>query len=76
MTIYVGCDLGDTNIKAGLVNIKTGEVLVSKSTPTLAHEGHQVVIQRIAELINTIIDESSHPRSEQLGVFFQTGYPA
>jgi len=34
MTNYIGCDLGGTNIKAGIVNLETGSVLHSESIPT------------------------------------------
>ncbi len=35
MTIYIGCDLGGTNIKAGIVNLETGYVLHSESVLTI-----------------------------------------
>ena len=58
MAIYVGCDLGGTNIKAGLVNLREGKVLHSKSTPTLARERHDAVMERMAGLIREVIEES------------------
>jgi len=36
---YVGCDLGGTNIKAGLVDLLSGQVIASKNTKTLSYEG-------------------------------------
>ena len=45
---YVGCDLGGTNIKAGLVDMSTGQVIASKDTKTLSYLGHEAVISRIA----------------------------
>ncbi len=68
MAIYVGCDLGGTNIKAGLVDINSGQVLLSRSAPTLAHEGHNAVIKRMADLINAVINECNCPRSDIRGV--------
>ncbi len=68
MAIYVGCDLGGTNIKAGLVDVKTGEVLISKSTPTLAHEGHDAVIQRMGSFIKDLIQECGTPSCDIRGV--------
>ncbi len=38
---YVGCDLGGTNIKAGLVDLNTGQVIASKDTKTLSYLGHR-----------------------------------
>jgi len=29
---YIGCDLGGTNIKAGLVDLQSGQVISSKNT--------------------------------------------
>lgn len=58
MSIYIGCDLGGTNIKAGLVDLDKGKVLVSESTPTLAHEGPELVMKRMAEFVQALIDRS------------------
>ena len=57
MTYLVGCDLGGTNIKAGLVDITQEKVLHSKSAPTLAYEGHASVMKRMSELIREMIAE-------------------
>lgn len=56
MRIFVGCDLGGTEIKAGLVNIDDGSVLISDSIPTLGRQGPDAVLRRMAELIRTLID--------------------
>jgi glucokinase len=55
MTIFVGCDLGGTNIKAGLVDIDLGRVLVSQSIPTYSRQGPEAVLKRIADLIENLI---------------------
>jgi glucokinase len=55
MTYYVGVDLGGTNIKAGIVDVEAGKVLSAKSVPTLAHEGPDAVIGRMAALIEDAI---------------------
>ena len=44
MRIYVGCDLGGTNIKVGVVDVETGNIIEMQSAPTLAREGHEVFI--------------------------------
>ncbi len=68
MSIYIGCDLGGTNVKAGLVDLQKGEVLLSDSTPTLAHEGPEKVMKRMAEFIQGLIERSVVARSEIKGL--------
>ena len=55
---FIGIDLGGTNIKAALVNVETGEITGATATATQAHEGHDAVIQRMAELAREIIAET------------------
>ncbi|HOV30106.1 MAG TPA: ROK family protein [Anaerolineaceae bacterium] len=55
---YVGCDLGGTNIKAGLVDLLSGQVIASKNTKTLSYEGHEAVIRRMADLIMSLVAEA------------------
>ena len=59
MRVFVGCDLGGTNIKAGLVDIDKGKVLDSDSIPTLSRKGPESVLNRMAELISGLIHKSS-----------------
>lgn len=68
MEYFIGCDLGGTNIKAGLVNIHSGQVIFSKSIPTLSREGSDAVINRMAEVISFLISETQISRSEIGGV--------
>lgn len=68
MRIYIGCDLGGTNIKAGLVDIDSGTVLISDNALTKAAEGHEAVIRRMAGLIEEIIASSEFSKEEVLGV--------
>lgn len=56
---YVGCDLGGTNIKAGLVNMSTGKVVATKGAPTLSHEGPEKVIKRIGKTIQQLVSENN-----------------
>lgn len=53
--LFIGIDLGGTNIKAALVNTDTGEIAATRSTPTRAREGHDAVIAQMAVLIEEII---------------------
>jgi glucokinase len=68
MTIFVGCDLGGTNIKAGLVDISAGKTLHAKSSPTVAQEGPDAVMERMANLILDVIEESGAGRNAIKGV--------
>lgn len=54
----IGCDLGGTNLRAGIVNLKTGQVKHLQSTPTLARQGHDAVMGRMGRLIEQVIAES------------------
>ncbi len=56
MKRYIGCDLGGTNLRAALVDVETGEVLFQQSVPTLAREGHDAVMQRMAGLFLNMIE--------------------
>lgn len=68
MAIYLGCDLGGTNIKAGLVDVARGEIVAVGSSPTLAREGEAVVIERIAGLMERVVASSGIPWGEIRGI--------
>jgi len=55
---YLGVDLGGTRLSAAVVDAGTGEVGGLRTIPTLAREGHDAVVERMAELIETVIAES------------------
>ena len=55
MNVFVGCDVGGTNIQAGLVDIETGSVLTSNSIPTLSRQGPEEVLKRMAKLISDLV---------------------
>jgi glucokinase len=55
MKRFVGCDLGGSNLRAGIVDVKTGDVLNPMSVPTLAREGHEAVMRRMADLCLEVI---------------------
>lgn len=64
MKKIIGCDLGGTNLRAGLVDLETGEISHLTSIPTLAREGHDAVMERMASLLNGVIAESGLDRGE------------
>src|SRR5262245_15216046 len=65
---FIGIDLGGTNIKAALVNTETGEIAVTRSTPTRAREGHDAVIAQMAVLAEEILIASSLSKADVGGV--------
>lgn len=68
MAHYIGCDLGGTNIKAGIVDLEAGSVIIAKSKPTHSIEGHDAVMDRMVVLITSLITESGLDRSKILGL--------
>src|SRR5215208_5617884 len=66
MKKYIGCDLGGTNLRAAIVDVETGSVLHQLSIPTLAREGHDAVMKRVAGLFLQII-ESAGMKKEEIG---------
>ena len=68
MNIYIGIDLGGTLLKAALVDTETGELSGLKQIPTLAREGHDAVMARMADLIGDVIASSSLSKSQINGV--------
>ncbi|MEN4011087.1 MAG: ROK family protein [Chloroflexota bacterium] len=55
MNRYIGCDLGGTNLRAALIDVDSGKVLCQQSVPTLAREGHNAVMERMARLFDAMI---------------------
>ncbi len=68
MNKFIGIDMGGTNLRAGIVEVETGSVIALQSIPTLAREGHDAVMERIAGLIHSLIESAGVPRSDIHGV--------
>lgn len=68
MDNFIGVDLGGTHLRAAVVNTVTGELSGLKMIPTLAREGHQAVIHRMAELILEVVSASGSDPSRIGGV--------
>jgi len=66
MKKYIGCDLGGTNLRAAVVDVENGDVLHHMSIPTLAREGHDAVMQRMADLFLKVI-QSANMKKEEIG---------
>lgn len=68
MKKFVGCDLGGTNLRAGIVDVETGDISELKSIPTLAREGSDAVMERMAQLIEDVIRDSDYAKDEIGGI--------
>lgn len=68
MKKYIGCDLGGTNLRAAIVDVETGDVLHQKSIPTLAREGHEAVMQRMADLFLGVITSAGLQNDDVDGI--------
>lgn len=68
MKKYIGCDLGGTNMRAAIVDVDTGEVLHHMSIPTLAREGHEAVMKRMADLFLQIIESAGMQKDDIGGI--------
>ncbi len=68
MKKYIGCDLGGTNLRAAIVDVEQGAVISQKSIPTLAREGHEAVMGRMAELILQVIQSTGMEKEAMGGI--------
>lgn len=68
MQKFIGVDVGGTNIKVGIVDMENDSVIRSMSAPTLAREGHDAVLQRMADLVNQVIAENHFSKSDIGGI--------
>jgi glucokinase len=66
MKIYIGCDMGGTNLRAAVVDVENGGVLHQVSIPTQARDGHAAVMQRLADLVHHVI-QSAGLQKEHIG---------
>jgi len=51
--LFIGVDVGGTNIKAGLVT-EDGVILTEKKVPTHADKGHEYILKHIAGIVNDL----------------------
>ena len=66
MKKYIGCDLGGTNLRSAIVDVETGHILKQMNIPTLAREGHDAVMTRMADLFLQLI-QSAGMQIEEIG---------
>ena len=68
MKKYIGCDLGGTNLRAAIVDVENGSVLHQLRMPTHAREGHDVVMQRMADLFLRVIESAGLNKDDIGGI--------
>jgi len=68
MKNYIGCDLGGTNLRAAIIDVERGSVLQQMTVPTLAREGHDAVMNRIADLILQLVESTGMSKEEIGGI--------
>ncbi|WP_213585030.1 ROK family glucokinase [Paenibacillus sp. J2TS4] len=65
--LYVGIDLGGTNIKVGVCD-ETGKLLHSYEGPTGTEEGADVILSRIEEYVRKLVSDASLSMDQIEGV--------
>lgn len=68
MKYIVGLDMGGTNLKAGLVNAVTGEIVYSTSMKTESEKGVEDTFDRVANLVETIINQNGITKADVVGI--------
>jgi glucokinase len=68
MKKYIGCELGGTNLRAAIVDVEDGSVLHHLSVPTLARDGHDAVMKRMADLFLHLIQWAGMTKEEIGGI--------
>jgi glucokinase len=68
MKKYVGCDLGGTNMRAAIVDVENGSILYQMSIPTLARDGHDAVMKRMAGLFLQMIEWAGMKKEDIGGI--------
>ena len=65
--MYIGIDLGGTNIAVGIVDDK-GKIIAKDSTPTIAERGYKEIVKDMARLSKKIMADNNIAESEIKGV--------
>jgi len=68
MKKFIGCDLGGTNLRAAIVDVESGDVLHHMSVLTKAREGHNAVMERMANLVLEVIQSAGMEKNEIGGI--------
>ncbi len=65
--MYIGIDLGGTNIAVGIVD-ESGKIIAKDSAPTIAERGYKEIVKNMAELTKKIIADNNLSESDIKGV--------
>ncbi|MBP1994164.1 ROK family glucokinase [Paenibacillus eucommiae] len=65
--IYIGVDLGGTNIKVGICD-ENGQLLHTYEGPTKVEDGAEAVLGRIADYVRKIVDDSDFTWDQVAGI--------
>jgi glucokinase len=68
MKKFIGCDLGGTNLRAAIVDVENGSIIHQMSIPTLARDGHEALMKRMAGLFLQIIEWAGMKKEDIGGV--------
>ena len=68
MKKYIGCDLGGTNLRAAIVDVENGSILHQMSMPTLARDGHEALMKRMAGLFLQMIEWAGMKKEDIGGI--------
>jgi len=68
MKKYVGCDMGGTNLRAAIVDVENGAILHQLSIPTMARDGYQAVMNRMAGFLLHLIESAGMIKDEIGGI--------
>jgi len=68
MKKYIGCDLGGTNMRAAIVDVENGSIIYQMSIPTLARDGHEAVMNRMAGLFLQMIEWAGMKKEDIGGI--------
>jgi len=68
MKKYIGCDLGGTNLRTAIVDVENGAVMHHLSVPTLARDGHEAVMKRMADLFLHVIQRAGMKKEDIGGI--------
>jgi len=68
MSYMVGVDLGGTNVKVGIVESANGRIVFSTSIKTESDKGFENTFDRIANLIDKLLEENNIKKTEVEGI--------
>jgi len=68
MRKYIGCDLGGTNVRAAIVDVENGSIIHQMSIPTLARDGPEALMKRMAGLFLQIVEWAGMKKEDVGGV--------